>query len=853
MDDSEIQEAFNAGLAYRLEIPSEEVTVFPGWHWWQTAYPERAKASGGIAELLAADQHVAALYAALNSMDRSAAELLAKSVPLRTLVYQHGETLRRFSTALALRRDHAEVPGGQRAEPVWESLTGSSPAHPVAFFNALLTRDEGRLMAFFYTLSQVDRAHQRFFTLTAARTRRFYELFLQSPDAGKHQGFASYSGSFADFLREVPLNPDGSVNFPGGPEIWLVAKGHNSASQNVAKLSRKARRARASAADEDDILGRLVTTGYSAGSRRSSELANFVAVTRLDNERGQPLSAEEALLLAQSYSEFGSLFPYFAELGDLTASDYRQLFDLAASIRQFNPAKANIRFGQLHSFLELLCLAHQSGAVPDESLPRVLRAGLERYQKAGALEWASASLANLIDVESLFPERVASHDTAIRQLILGDCANGLSSCDTAREKSYRQLLDLQKVPALDLLFRLQESLQEIVKAHGTDVQIAQDLSTLAVVPLPKHAVVGSEVSRALEIYQTKRALSAAAKLHHAVSAKKRKDAEVNKFCGELLDELEPWVQLAMTGQVYARFLEPSDLAVSEDPLLLRKHEFAAFGATSKYGWLAEAAFEAQSEKQGSFFSGGLALFSLAAGQERSIGNHLGGNNGQIFSAAILASVRDTDWRPLTPQALAGFGATVRLARECIVESARSDEIWNALDEEATGVLSLARRKALLEGVHRHDWESVWHAVSISDLYYLGAALVESGPKELWRNAALSAMRQSAQQAGDLHFLGQVAPDLNGAGLPRLAEYLPYEEYQRSYPSSLAQRTAELKLYLAYRADADAWPLQHLADVAPMAADAAAKRIEAHDLWDWPAVLAAYRSLDTDILKEPLER
>jgi hypothetical protein len=269
-------------------------------------------------------------------------------------------------------------------------------------------------------------------------------------------------------------------------------------------------------------------------------------------------------------------------------------------------------------------------------------------------------------------------------------------------------------------------------------------------------------------------------------------------------------------------------------------------------WLASAEFEVSTSGAGSFFKGGLAEFSIAAGKERALANHVSGG-GEMFASAVFASVRATDWRPLREETLRGFAATVRIARECIVLAAASTIPRNALENESAGVLSLSRRKALLDAIDRRDWQVVWQSVSLSELFYLGAALVQNGPGELWNSTQLATMREDALHAGEMHVFGQVAPELNGVAAPRLAPYLPYEEYQCNFPSRLAQRAAELKLYLAWLADRAAWTPQELVDLAPEAADAAMKRVVVHDLWDWQAVISAYNSLDADILKESLEQ
>ena len=94
---------------------------------------------------------------------------------------------------------------------------------------------------------------------------------------------------------------------------------------------------------------------------------------------------------------------------------------------------------------------------------------------------------------------------------------------------------------------------------------------------------------------------------------------------------------------------------------------------------------------------------------------------------------------------------------------------------------------LLTAVGNCDWPKVWRAVSVSDLYFLGDALIRQAKAELWATPALRAMKKAAQEVPELDTLGQVAPDLNGCAQTHLRRYEPYEEYElyscrRAWPS-----------------------------------------------------------------------
>jgi hypothetical protein len=221
---------------------------------------------------------------------------------------------------------------------------------------------------------------------------------------------------------------------------------------------------------------------------------------------------------------------------------------------------------------------------------------------------------------------------------------------------------------------------------------------------------------------------------------------------------------------------------------------------------------------------------------------------------VLASVRATDWRGVTAAGLASFGASVRLAREWIVESAASPAMRRELEQDARGLLSLTRRKALLEALDRRDWPAVWQSVSVSDLHFLGDAVARLAPEDLWISPVLTAMKRSSAHPRELDVLGSVAPDLSGCAQTRLRRYEPYEEYQRhAFPDRLAERLAELKLYLAWLADQSAWPPESLSMLASPVADALLSKLAMRDMWDWDGALDSFRGLKAENLEPLLNR
>jgi len=93
--------------------------------------------------------------------------------------------------------------------------------------------------------------------------------------------------------------------------------------------------------------------------------------------------------------------------------------------------------------------------------------------------------------------------------------------------------------------------------------------------------------------------------------------------------------------------------------------------------------------------------------------------------------------------------------------------------------------------------------------------------------------------------------LSGCAQTRLRRYEPYEEYERyAFPNRLAERLAELKLYLAWLADASAWPPGAVATLSAPVANTLLSSVAMRDMWAWDGALDSFRSLKAEKL-EPL--
>ena len=855
IDEAGMQEALQARQEFNLEIRDEWAPVLFGAQTWKKAFFAKDEPPGGFAGAVAADVRIAKLYAALSAMDKEAAEVLLAGTDLKSLSEKYADLLYLFSAALALHQTHAAVPGGLAAEPLWEKMAGASPARPGPFFKALLEKDDGKLLAFYATLAQLDLVHQQFFTRTFSRTSKFYELYRQSPELARGASKEIMGTSFLDVLREAPLDTDGSVRFPGSPELWLVAKGQvNSVARNAKNLKKVSKAAAPD--EEDEILLRLARTRY---KNTLSELDNFMAVVRIDAHRSEPLDEASALLLADQYARSQSVYPYFASLSSLGYDDFASFFTMAEKLEGMSTVELNSVWGEFHALTRLLCLAQESGQLPGKKAAELFRQLCDKFGRAaGQADFASASLDALRRLLQQTGAAGTDPDDAMRTLLLGkpstvafEVAGASYETDWVanRHKEYRHVSEQQKVTPLAALYNLYDAVGMLTEGKGSAAEALQRLETssaaLPVVEVPKAMRVDARRRDNLLAYQPRKVSELIAKLRKSTAKKKADRKEIARLCSELLAEINPQVRLALTGIVYAYYFRPDDLLVSEDPLFLRKHEFVGLnpiGHPDLFGKRPD--LEVNSQDAGSYLTGGFAGFSVAAGHVAVKGAFSG--NSEMMVASQIGSLRVTDWRAISDRDVLLFGLKIRLAREWIVRASTNADLFSSLAEATLGTLSLSRRADLLNGLRVRDWKPVWQAVTLSDMYFLANSYLARYKTDAWDSPVTRAMRQwpAGADAPGMALLGSSHTELNGCDHPHLLRLAPYEEYERMLlPMKMAERVSELKLYLIDGAGQAGIPAAALGALAEPVAREVLRKLRVTDPKDWRPVPLAYSNLD----------
>jgi VWFA-related protein len=394
IDEIHMQEELEAGHEFQFDIPTENARLAGGEE-WSILLKGVVVPPGGVAASFASDWRLAKTCAGLNAMSDAASTELLTGADLRILATRYADPLSRHGGAFSLSGGAVVLPGGVESAPVWQKLAGENPRSPGLFFRALLDKPLGTLAAFYSVLARSDAAHQRYFTKTAARAERFYAWYRQGDEFRNGQA-RQVEGWRTELLQKLPLDDAGNVRYPGGKAAWTASSG-----------------------SDDDVLLGLAT------------LETLVPIAELEQRRGRPLDEGSVKLLARHYSEWTSLFPYFAHLNAMHQADFEALERFATAVNRYPSGTQNAVLGEWHSLVELISRGVQVGSIDQTAGAAAFR---RTCQDLTAQDHSVKALAVLRQIAG-----GETYDAVARNLL---------RLDEERRAAFDRVLKLQNVPQI---------------------------------------------------------------------------------------------------------------------------------------------------------------------------------------------------------------------------------------------------------------------------------------------------------------------------------------------------------------------------------------------------------------------
>jgi hypothetical protein len=892
IDQAAMKSQLESGRPFLLTLQSERAAVAPDETFWLKQVLNKQPTSGQLLEAFLDHPHLARLYAALGNLTEETRCQVLLAADAKALLNRYSDLLYAHAEALLVEGGELVVPGGTPAQPFWEDLAGASPREPARFIASLLQKDDGKLLAYYHLIARLRVPNQRFLTRSATRLKTFLKAFpFTERQTLKVHSFARHDVQFEEMLRQLPLDAQGHIDFPGGPDVWRVSRAAANGSRPVGSL-----RQPSSGAEEDEILLPLLAARHNRNTQQSPLVEAFLGLVRLQRHRHQPMDEPLVALLLQKHSQYQHLFPYLASLPELTISEIALLFEAAKHLEGLDSSQLNLAVGEFHSLIQWLIVLSGNNALRDGDAARLFAELCRGFLHANTdAELAAHSCEMVLKIASALQKPSIHHgggvligsngdDRSTRgtDLALPDVEDilfrSVAGVPQEREFAYcnrqvrvnypawrkqqmQELLGLQSISSLNALLAIYQSINALIRGNQPAREAVEQIGTLLSElrePDPAGWQRLSETQRKTLVATQKRDLMEC--LIKIQKLLEKGSHDLQSLATEFTGLLNPHVQVTLLGWTYAFYFSPRDLILASDPWFVRRHQFFEASSGKETVW-APTQVRSYVSGSGSYLSGGLAQIAATAGEVGLVGRDAGGSVGSDtasskMAAMQLASLRSIPWAAVDEHGPRQLALKSLFGRELLAEAIRNPKVQAELSEPLLHLIGLRRRAEVFQALANGDLAGTFRLLSISDLYFLADSQWRRDGVARWTDTPLSnaleqeAKRQCSRQVS--WFGGYQASD--GCVRSHLVDLGPYEEHEGFWRQNrMAERLSAIGLDLAVGAYRLGLPVDVLALLAETAVHHTARRALMKDRDDWEAALQALRSLRLETFLEHLEK
>ncbi len=803
-----LKAALEGGAPYKLKVPSDSIPIALDETFWVGQAMNSKQLNGGVLQGFVDHLPVARLYIALGSISAETRRELLQTISADRLAKQYSDLLALYGSSLSVRSGQAEVPGGASAAAAWEKLAGISPARSGAFIEMMLRKDGGKLLAFHHTLSELPLSNQKFFTRTPERLTAFYNVFpFSEKELLSQHRLIRHDTQFFDLARELPLDNQGGVRFPGGEAAW--ATDH--------KASGVLRAALAADAEDQILLGLL--------SRADCE--SFLAVVRLERTWRVQLDAASASILAKNYPKYRSLYPYFFALPALSSADLQGFFLVVEDLDGLthgDRTQADNALAEFHGVISLLTILNGSGGLSDRDTIHILHTFCASFSvspgyTASALDTLWQIVAAVQDSKATSAISAASADDRLLDALVGQATpitfkSGVREWTVNRadwqKDRIRRVLAFQTVTSIQVLLDLFHSLSSTEDVRQTIERQSKDL--IEIVPAAEDRLSPQDRDR--------------------LAAPRRSGVAFTD-----VDQLTPYLKSALVAWSYAYYAAPDDLLVSADRYLVRRHQFISAAGN---GW--NPTELQKCDGGGMCVVGGLAELGAAAGnwgrtKVDAAENLNSAGIPDLAVQAVLTSIRTVPWARVTPDVLHAVGVRLRLAKSIVGRAATDERTRNTVSEHLIGIVGSFRRLEIVQALADGEPKSALDLLSSSDLFFLAESIEPDA-------ASLDAV----------NYFGGSHLQTYGSMRPLLVHSSPYEEYMWFlHKDALWDSVDHILLSIAEAADREGIPADAVAELSESALRQVGKTANARGPTDWLSVVRAMNRINLIELLPELDK
>ena len=840
----ELEQALRTNRPFTYDYQPTQAPVLFGPDYWLSP---KEKETGDFIDVFLSDPALCRLYLGMSKLDRETAEEFRKNIPMPKLkAFAH--VLDFFGGMFEIRNGRAVVPGAPATEAAWTELAGAPPDKGGAFFEKLITKDDGWMASYFDALARINGPVKDYLT-DPARMKRFYMAIrgrVTSP--GPARPVFRSNADMMLLTTRLWIEAGGRPHIPGNLEVWKDLFISHPQGKYDGKLTRSA----ANWKEPDDVIEALF--GLTRKSVENEPLKIFMALSDLDRNRAKPLAAETVDRLARNYRLYGQQYPIFNDVASLSDSSIIQFMDTADEIGRIkDPMLKADTAGSLQALMGLWQIFSRLGSLPaakaDEAFASIVKP-FAAVRNDRELFDAGRDGVKLLLAGTGSPPDAHPQERMI-DLLAGAASPSDIESHTQIVQEMMRILEAQHIVSLDDIFDLAGHLESLGRGEKLNPALVNKLTArISDIPLPRATLSAVEKNALSFGYWTEKHIELERKMNLRAAVEKTSPDKLPDVRGLLA----PFLRDTLVAYNYAHYAPPGAQVLYTNPLFVRSHDFLGV-QSANHLWRATEVFgSGWPSNGGGRLVGSLAGLPYALAEAEQ--NFLVPDQtqaliwGDLVPQMILSAVIPRWWN-VTPSQVHWVALQLRygdsLLSQAAFDPAARRQFLDTLSEQAAPV----RVRKVSELLENGDVKAALDRVTPSELFVVAmhvGASQKTAPSPLLaeiRQLAAESPQQINYQAISAAF-GTPKPTLANTYRPELLNLRTFPTLMGYSSRILAESWESNALYWAKLADETYVTPSQLNVRIPEWTQKLVEHIFASHLEDWPAVLRSLRTVGDDV-------